>query len=216
MDYLRMFWLNNNIRPRLIIILYCKQLFIDFWWINNAVIPYSSVHLFYIIFLMIFTGGMQRGDKLPNHTQDVAKGKSNEDTFSEIVKEPWFIATVGVFAWLVMLVIVVFLCCRRKRKKHHHFRGSTSTYESRGKYKRYLKFENLWYLYQIIFTVPWNNIKPNRATLCFNFLHLLWPVCTAILFRSIGGLVASLTNVVLFSLRFIFAFRFVLYFYTHT
>ena len=76
---------------------------------------------------------MKRGDKLPDHTLDVSKDKSNEDSFSDIVKEPWFIVTVGVFAWLVMLVIVVFLCCRRKRKKHQHFRGSTSTYESRGK-----------------------------------------------------------------------------------
>ena len=92
----------------------------------------SCITLFIKFVCNAFPGSLQKGDKLPDYTRDVTKDNSSEDTFSEIVKEPWFIATIGVFAWLIMLVVVVFLCCRRKRKKHHHFRGSTSTYESRG------------------------------------------------------------------------------------
>lgn len=58
------------------------------------------------------------------------KSKDEDDGFLAIVKEPWFIATVGVIFWLLLLVIVVLICCRRKKK--HNFRGDTAVYESRG------------------------------------------------------------------------------------
>lgn len=55
--------------------------------------------------------------------------KGGEGGILAIVKEPWFIATVGVLLWLLLLVIVVLICCRRKKK--HNIRD-LGVYESRG------------------------------------------------------------------------------------
>ncbi|XP_066910837.1 roundabout homolog 1-like isoform X2 [Clytia hemisphaerica] len=72
------------------------------------------------------------GEKTPDFDAVIPGGeKEEENSLGDIVKEPWFIATIGVFVWLILLVIVIFICCR-KRKKNHQFRGSSSTYESRG------------------------------------------------------------------------------------
>ena len=39
------------------------------------------------------------------------------DGIMAIIKEPWFIATVGVVVWIILLVIVIYLCCRHSKRK---------------------------------------------------------------------------------------------------
>ena len=85
------------------------------------------------IFLSNPLARLSVGEKTPDFTVVPQGDKEEENSLGDIVKEPWFIATIGVFVWLILLVIVVFICCR-KRKKHHQFRGSSSTYESRGRF----------------------------------------------------------------------------------
>ena len=43
--------------------------------------------------------------------------EDGESGILKIVKEPWFIATVGILVWLALLAVVICICCRRRKKK---------------------------------------------------------------------------------------------------
>jgi len=45
------------------------------------------------------------------------QNKDDDNNVLKIIKEPWFIATVGVFVWLLVLVCVILICCRRRKRK---------------------------------------------------------------------------------------------------
>ena len=44
--------------------------------------------------------------------------KNEESGILKIVKEPWFIATLGILVWFVLLAVVICICCRRRKKKN--------------------------------------------------------------------------------------------------
>ena len=72
----------------------------------------------------MFLGSMSDGEVMGrvNDSPDKTTQKDEESGILKIVKEPWFIATVGILVWLVLLAIVIYICCRRRKKKS---RGST-------------------------------------------------------------------------------------------
>ena len=53
-----------------------------------------------------------------NGSPDKPTQTNEESGILKIVKDPWFIATLGILVWLVLLGVVVCICCRRRKKKN--------------------------------------------------------------------------------------------------
>ena len=53
----------------------------------------------------------------PRAAEDAKTKKGSQNEIIEFIKQPWFIATIGVVLWLILFTIILIVVCKRKRKR---------------------------------------------------------------------------------------------------
>ena len=94
--------------------------------------------------------GAYQGEPPPESSLSNEKG-SFESKILDVIKEPWFIGTIGTLVWLFLFVFVVLLCCRRARKRRQQRRLYHDSARGMGRIEfSYFLFPNglIWKIWQ--------------------------------------------------------------------